>query len=133
MGFVSFKERGVGHLPRWSVGHAHQARLWISGVQGSEHSASSVPMSPVGGESGDSACLCVVNGGHPSLTPPPGDRRRLVTLERWATTIRTSRGVPHSSGRPDSCRSVWWRHGEGPLASDALSVLGCTEGVPASH
>ena len=75
MGFVSFKERGVGHLPRWSVGHAHQARLWISGVQGSEHSASSVPMSPVGGESGDSACLCVVNGGHPSLAQVAGQWR----------------------------------------------------------
>ena len=41
MGFVSFKERGVGYLPHWNVGHARQARWRINGVQGSEHSASS--------------------------------------------------------------------------------------------
>ena len=40
MGFVIIKESGVRHLPRWSVGHAGQARRWVRGVQGAEHSAS---------------------------------------------------------------------------------------------
>ena len=48
MGFVSFKERGVGHLPRWSVSHARQARWRISSVQGPQQALPA--HSPVGGD-----------------------------------------------------------------------------------
>ena len=50
MGFV--RERGVRHLPCWSVGHARQVRRWLNTALPSP--------SPV------------VNGGHPSLLPSPG-------------------------------------------------------------
>ena len=71
MGFVSIKKRGVRHLPRWSVGHARQARRWFSGVQGAERSASSTE-----------PCR---QWGAPFASPPPGDGPREVTGERQVT------------------------------------------------
>ena len=119
MGFVSIKKRGVRHLPRWSVGHARQARRWFSGVQGAERSASSTE-----------PCR---QWGAPFASPPPGDGPREVTGERQVTHYGRH-GFPHSTGRLpwDSCRSVWRRNGEGssPLAGDALPSFGCTGGVP---
>ena len=79
-GFVSFKERGVGYLPHWNVGHARQAWRRINGVQGSEHSASS-----------NEPCRQLR-----SPFPSPHPREWLVTGERWATQYGTSWGVPHS-------------------------------------
>ena len=68
MGFVNIKMRAsVRHLPRWSVGHAQQARPWVSGVQGAEHSASFT---------------------EPFASPTPGDGPRQVTGERWVTQYR---------------------------------------------
>ena len=108
MGFVIIwgeKSKALAALGRWSVGHARQARRWVSGVQGAERSASSTEPCRQWGSRG-----------------AVGD------------AMRTSRGVPHSTGRLpwDSCRSVWRRHGEGsnPLAGDALPGFGCTRGVP---
>ena len=71
MGCVSIKVRGVRHLPRWSVGHARQARRWVSGVQGAERSASSTE-----------PCR---QWGSPFASPTPGDGPRQVTGERWVT------------------------------------------------
>ena len=66
-----FKERRVRHLPRWGVGHARQARRRVSGVQGSERSASSTE-----------PCR---QWGSPFASPNPGDGPRQVTGERWVT------------------------------------------------
>ena len=102
MGFVSIKEGGVRHLPYWSVGHARQARWWLSGVQEAEHSASFTE-----------PCR--------RFTQPrgrtPADHGGVV-----GDVIRTSRGLPHSTGRLpwDSCRSDWRRHGQGFSLLDSL-------------
>ena len=66
-----FKERRVRHLPRWGVGHARQARRRVSGVQGSERSASSTE-----------PCR---QWGSPFASPNPGDGPRQVTGGRWVT------------------------------------------------
>ena len=71
MGFVIIKESGVRHLPRWSVGHAGQARRWVRGVQGAEHSASFTE-----------PCR---QWESPFASPIPGDGPRQVTGERWVT------------------------------------------------
>ncbi len=71
MGFVIVKQRGVRHLPRWSVGQARQARRGVSGVQGAEHSASFTE-----------PCR---QWRSPFASPVPGDGPRQVTGERWVT------------------------------------------------
>ena len=94
MGFVRFKERGVGHLPRLSVSHARLIGGGLTVFRDLSKRFLHTALSVRTGRPGDSACLRVVNGGHPSHE---GQSHKTVSTDH-------NFGRKRSRAEPDSNR-----------------------------